>query len=154
MAKEIRINGEEVMEFDGKKIFFAYNHEFVEHNNALFCVSLKDSNHKNHYYIIADDNFRRVSNASKRFLVFHELGHIINGDLEEKNFLKCTIYSLIRRIFGLSNKIEYKADVHAVRYVGKISALNSMNELIDIKGYQLSKIEMEERIKRIKEGKY
>ena len=154
MSKEIRIDGEEVMEFDDKKIFFAYNHEFVEYNNALFCISLKDSNHKNRYYIIADNNFRNVSAGTKRFLVFHELGHIINGDLEEKNFLKYIIYSFTRRVFGIGNKTEYKADAHAVRHVGKTSALNSMYELLSVKGHQLSRIEMEERIKRIKEGKY
>lgn len=152
--KEIYMNGEEVMEFDNKKIFFAYNHDFVEYNNALFCVTLKDSNHKNRYYVIADNNFKKLSSAAKRFLVFHELGHIVNGDLEPKNFIKCTIYSFIRSFFGIGNKMEYKADNYAVRHVGKISALNSMKELIDLKGDQLSKKELDERKKRIMEGKY
>ena len=154
MSKEIKINGEEVMEFDNKKIFFAYNHEFVESNGALFCLSLKDSNHKNRYYIIADNNFRKVTNTAKRFLAFHELGHIINGDLEEKRFLKCTIYSWLRQRFGIGNNLEFKADNHAVRHIGKRAALDSIAELIAIKGEQLSKKEMDERIKRIEEGKY
>ena len=50
--------------------------------------------------------------------------------------------------------MEYKADNYAVRNVGKISALNSMKELIDLKGDQLSKRELDERMKRIMEGKY
>lgn len=152
--KEIHIDGEEVMEFDNKKIFFAYNHDFVEYNDALFCVSLKDSNHKNRYYIIADNNFKKLTPVAKRFLVFHELGHVVNGDLELKNFFKCAIYSFIRSFFGIGNKMEYKADNYAVRNVGKISALNSMKELIDLKGDQLSKKELDERKRRIMEGKY
>ena len=83
-----------------------------------------------------------------------QLLHIINGDLEEKNFLKHIIYSFTRRVFGIGNKTEYKADAYAVRHVGKTSSLNSMYELLSVKGHQLSRIEMEERIKRIKEGKY
>lgn len=151
--KTININGEKVMEFENKEIYFAYHHDFVEMNNALFCISLKDTGRKNRYYIIADNNFMKLSNTAKKFLVFHEMGHIANGDLEEKNFLKCTIMSFIRRFFGISNKMEFKADLHAVRYVGKIAALNSMHELIALKGEQLSVLEMEERIKRIEEGK-
>lgn len=151
--KTININGEKVMEFENKEIYFAYHHDFVEMNNALFCISLKDTSRKNRYYIIADNNFMKLSNTAKKFLAFHEMGHIANGDLEEKNFLKCAIMSFIRRFFGISNKMEFKADLHAVRYVGKIAALNSMHELIALKGEQLSVLEMEERVKRIEEGK-
>lgn len=120
---------------------------------SMYCMTCKDMINPYMFYIVVDKHFYKLSASAKKFLVFHEMGHIANGDLEEKNFLKCTIMSFIRRFFGISNKMEFKADLHAVRYVGKIAALNSMHELIALKGEQLSVLEMEERIKRIEEGK-
>ena len=148
--RELHVNTEKVIEIDnGIEIHFAYNNELVGLEKSLFCISFKDISRKNVYFIIADNNFMNCSQATKKFLFYHECGHVINGDLEDRpirRFLK-------KHIFRLYLYMEYKADKHAVRILGKDIAINAFQEITDMRKDTLYYPEIIHRYMRIKNGK-
>jgi len=148
--RELHINTEKVIEIDnGVEIHFAYDNELVALEKSLFCISFKDQSRKNVYFVIADDNFMKCSQATKKFLFYHECGHVVNGDLDNhpiRRFLR-------KRIFKMYLHMEYKADKHAVRILGKDVAINAFQELTDMKKDMLYYPEILHRYMKIKYGK-
>ena len=87
-------------------------------------------------------------------LMYHELGHYINGDLNEEN-----LKNLDKRnnfmYTGIVDSMEVKADAFAVSYVGKSLMISALNNLIKERRKRNDEIaslaikEVEERIKLI-----
>lgn len=108
-------------------IFGAYEELGVHMYNLCYTIVTQDMFDKKKFYIAYDQKYVELSPSSQKFLLFHEIGHIANGDFERK-------YQMIHnknilRMFGISNKIEFNADKFAVERVGKKVALKCLFEM-------------------------
>ena len=113
---------------EDKTIMFGTYEELGVHMyNLCYTVVTQDMFNKNVFYIAYDQKYVELSPNSQKFLLFHEIGHIVNGDFEKKYQ---TIHNKnILRTLGISNKMEFNADKFAVKRVGKKAALNGLFEM-------------------------
>ena len=108
-------------------IFGTYEELGVHMYNLCYTIVTQDMFDKKKFYIAYDQKYVELSPSSQKFLLFHEIGHIVNGDFEKKYQ---TIHNKnILRTFGISNKMEFNADKFAVKRVGKKVALNCLFEM-------------------------
>ena len=120
---------------------------FVHKNFGAVCMLTPDATGKLGM-IIKDQFFDELPKFVQDFMIQHEIGHFKNkhhlrGD-------KNKIPNIIRT-FGMTNKMEIKADEYAVRKVGReksIAALQWMCKNTDLPF--LSKWEMRQRISHLK----
>lgn len=98
--------------------------------------------------IMLDHFFDLFPKNVKKFIIYHEIGHYINGDgLDEKQMKRETLY----RYFGKLPKSECKADEFAVSILGADSVINSLAFLIKYTDISIfTKIEIWKRIRNIK----
>lgn len=114
--------------FQEKTIIFGTYEELGVHMyNLCYTVVAQDMLNKNMFYIAYDQKFVELSPSSQKFLLFHEIGHILNEDFEKKN--ETIIDKNTLRSFGISNKMEFNADKFAVKRVGKKAALKCLFEM-------------------------
>ena len=117
-------------EINGKTIIFG---DYIELHTTMgtlpFTKVCNDRIDPNKFYIIYDKNFMKLSEESQKFILFHELGHIINGDLEGDNASKISRIRNILRFLNISNKAEFAADKFAVKRTSKKVALNAFWEM-------------------------
>ena len=98
---------------NGKTIVFGTFEELnVPKGHLCYTAVTQDLINKDIYYIAYDRYFTKLSPTSQKFLIYHELGHIENGDFEINipDINKMNLY----RIFGITNKVEFKADEFAI----------------------------------------
>ena len=100
--------------------------------------------------ITVDSNFDALSTNAKRFVLYHEVGHL----KDPRGFEVLQEEALVR---GLEeNSIsdgEKFADDYAVSMIGKRNSVRALKEIHShIEGTFIDTTELEERIKRIKKG--
>ena len=100
--------------------------------------------------ITIDNNFDTLSTNAKRFMLYHEVGHLKDPRgfeiLQEEAFTR----GLEENFISDGEKI---ADNYAVSIIGKKNSVKALKEILSqIEGTFLNTGELEERIKRIKEG--
>jgi len=131
--KEYKINGKTI-------ILGTFEELNVQKESLCYSGVAQDLFNKNIYYIVFDKYFTELSAASQKFLFFHEMGHIENGDFETNNFAAVNIMN-IERMFGTTNEIEYKADKFAVNGTSKKIALKCFFEM-KIKNHNTSTLDL------------
>lgn len=87
-------------------------------------VTLNNGNSVN--LIVTDDGFAKLPRTVRLFLLSHEVGHVLNGDLEKETVALKT-YS---RAFGVLPKMEVEADRYAASVVGLDAAKRSILYLV------------------------
>lgn len=99
--------------------------------------------------IINDNSYEKFSEGAKKFFLYHEIGHIKNGDLDK---IGIDFYRTAKRLLRVTvEPIELKADEYAVSKVGKDIAISALEEVIartDLSVF--SKLECAKRIAHIK----
>ena len=63
------------------------------------------------YEILVDDSFMDMPDLMKEFVVYHELGHIINGHFEMNR--RKMYWQNVKRLFGFKSILEAQADGYA-----------------------------------------
>ena len=98
--------------------------------------------------IIYDNYFETAPEEVQQFITQHEIGHIVNKDLE--NPKKC-FRTFVKRSFGLLTDFEHKADTYAATMLGLdkyIRALSWMKNNTDLPF--LCKLEISNRMKALR----
>lgn len=114
---------------NGKTIVFGTFEELnVPKGHLCYTAVTQDIINKDIYYIAYDKYFTKLSPTSQKFLIYHEIGHIENGDFEINNIPDINKMNLYR-IFGITNKVEFKADEFAINKTGKKAALKCFIEM-------------------------
>lgn len=99
--------------------------------------------------IIKDQFFDKVPEFVQRFILYHEIGHFKNGDVNIDNKKNLKIKNALRS-FGISNDMEFNADAFAAKHLGKQTCVNALVWLMHETDLGLiSKIEMKQRISRL-----
>lgn len=113
---------------NGKTIVFGTFEELnVPKGHLCYSTVTRDLFNENTYYIAYDKYFTELSPMSQKFLIYHELGHIENGDF---NMSFSDINKMnFNRVFGITNKIEFNADKFAISKTGKKAALKCFIEM-------------------------
>lgn len=118
-----------------------YKPEALELAGTLFglAINLGGMTTGNKYSIIIDDNFSLLSESTKEFALYHELGHINNGDLVDLSNFFNNIRLLIKQIMYLAKgnkltiidnkEIEIAADKYAADHIGVDNAILALKEL-------------------------
>lgn len=96
---------------------------------SMYCMTCKDMINPYMFYIVVDKHFYKLSASAKKFIIWHEIGHIMNNDLETDT--SKVLRSNILRTFGISNKMEFNADWYATIRAGlnKKQAVKCLLEL-------------------------
>ena len=101
------------------------------------------------YTIYVDKLFLNLSDNAKKFVLYHELGHVENGDLKG-NFKHLMKMGMLRSFPFPANPStirEFKADDNALKYMSKADCISAINELMDLQG--VSKLEFYMRRKNL-----
>ena len=102
--------------------------------------------------ILCDDIHDEAPDNVKGFLELHEIGHVVNGDLERLASQKSQgIINLTRFLpWSETKKAEYRADAYAVSKIGKKEVLYGLEYLYRMVEFPLlTKLELRSRINRI-----
>lgn len=70
----------------------------------------------NRYEILVDDSFMELPDLMKEFVIYHELGHIVNGHFDRD--IRKTKWQNIKRLFGFKSVLETEADSYAFSKMG------------------------------------
>lgn len=131
---------EEVMEIEGIKVY--HSNELAKIYNCFgACITINNLYYKPH--IIVDDIFMNLSDNAKTFVLLHEVGHFVNGDLKNvynntrleriKLLIKNIKESLLIRLSLRYPAKETKADFYAANKIGsKSKTLDALNEVYDL----------------------
>ena len=96
----------------------------------------------------------KIRNSMALFLVLHEIGHFMNGDLDKAPEEKAGCYeartSILER--GMVSRYEIEADSFAAHFIGRKPATNGLRELREMiptqrKDTQMMLTELDRRIK-------
>lgn len=108
-------------------------------------------------YIVVDDNFNKLSNTSKAFVLLHEVGHYENGDFRVlrgnklsnlKNKLEVTSEKIKLKVFKTYPNRETEADYYAMSHLNSLDdSLKALDEIIESLTADIT-----EKIKYIKES--
>lgn len=131
---------EEVMEIEGIKVY--HSNDLAKIYNCFgACITINNLSYKP--YIIVDDIFMKLSDNAKTFVLLHEIGHFVNGDLKNvynnsrleriKLLLKNIKESLLVKISLRYPNKETRADFYAASKIGSRSkSINALNEVYDL----------------------
>lgn len=92
----------------GYDIDIVYDHNFVHNNGYMYAVCIKNTDGT--YKIAVDYMYFTAPKIVRKFIIWHELGHI-NNDNDGIRSLKC----------------ECKADAYAASKIGKLNAVYALN---------------------------
>lgn len=127
------------------KVRMYYNPLFFLINNRCGSVACTTPDSNGDCVIFTERSFHRLSSKTQKFIVCHEVGHIVN-----KNKGVPIIGELIRLAVSLYNvdSRELEADMYAANLLGVNSAIIALMELRDnLSG--LAKIEISRRIEAL-----
>ena len=99
--------------------------------------------------IIVDDYFMSAPQYVQDVLVFHELGHIENGDLDNISPTNTLKRWLLMNV-GIVQKIELEADKFAAKRVGKEETLKALSWMYENVQNKLTRREMKARMRAVK----
>lgn len=119
--KEYKLNGKTIK-------FGTFEELNVQMGFLCYTAVTQDIFDENTYYIAFDKHFVELSPDSQKFLIYHEIGHIENGDFNINDNSAINKMN-IDRMFGITNEIEYKADQFAVNKTSKKIALKCLFEM-------------------------
>lgn len=121
---------------------------FVHKNNgAIASVALATDMKSG--LIIKDQFFDKVPKFVQRFVIYHEIGHYKNGDINPGNKHNLDKAKILRS-FGISNEMEFKADEFAAKHIGVRTCINALIwQMKETDLGLISKIEMKQRISRL-----
>ena len=127
---------------------------YLHNYGALFsgCTKVEFSNGNRVDVIITDSLFDLLPEFVQEFLLKHEEGHHIHGDLDAMlNNKRKAIVLLLLRCLGKTSKMELAADAYAADYVGYKMAIKSIEWIKNNTDIPfLSKIELNSRIRALK----
>ena len=126
----IELNTNYFSEVDASKNIYKYQitaDEFMHSRGFLLAAAVKVylKNGMICTLVVHDSLFEKLPNNVQYFLMYHEIGHCINGDLDSLTELDSKIF-LIKRALGILPKIEINADKYAASIIGA----NKMKEAI------------------------
>lgn len=99
--------------------------------------------------IVHDSAFEKLPKYVQRFLVSHEIGHIVNGDIDNLTEKESTNL-IIKRVLGILPTMEICADSYAASIIGTGNAKESLKWLIRNTDLPIiSKIELFRRCRRL-----
>lgn len=125
----------------------AHNDSVLCKATCLFTCTLKDITGKP--WIVHDTYFTEIPEMVKKFLIAHEIGHIVNGDLErgEKEIKKFNN----ERYSKKGSELEFKADEYAAKIIGHKNVLKCLKFLKKNTSFLvMSRRDTNNRIKHIK----
>lgn len=134
---------------------YSYNlasDEFLHTRGAVLTAVIKVDlfNGSQCYLVLHDSGFDKLPENVKQFLIAHEVGHALNGhidNLDEKESKKI----ILKRSFGIIHNIEFEADGYAASVIGINETKEALKFLAKNTNLPLmSKIELLRRSKRIK----
>ena len=106
--------------YNGKDIIFMKNEKsemMISMGMAICCVAPFMFNDEKKYIILHDNTFDKLPKKVQDMFVQHEIGHVMNGDLENITVLKSLGMILLRTI-GIIPKMEIDADEYAAKQLG------------------------------------
>ncbi|MDD3121903.1 MAG: hypothetical protein PHC62_00140 [Candidatus Izemoplasmatales bacterium] len=103
------------------------NVNIVEDTSTLrrkgLCLIAVFRNEHGEYYIVIDEYFKRLPKYVQQFFMYHEIAHIIYGDLEDK---KTAIKERRKRTLTGKSNNELRADEYAASMIGFDKAIKSL----------------------------
>lgn len=118
------------------EMFFSTNLELIDEKNNIFSYT-EDAGRTMHHIggalamatkldfgsvihnvVLHDSGFNKLPNYVQEYMMQHEIGHIVNGDLEKVPNAKSAQLILIGRSFGILPAMEVAADKYAASMVG------------------------------------
>ena len=113
---------------------------------SVMCIAVKNIGG---YLILRDSYLDGIPDYVKQFSINHEIGHILNGDLDHYDTVKTVTYNGVRVVKDLS--FEYKADIYAASVIGADYAISALTYIRRSLPFGLaSKKQLNQRIKNIK----
>lgn len=101
------------------------------------------------HVVLTDTSFENLPNFVQQFLIHHEVGHALNGDLNGMTEISSTML-LIKRAFGFLPEMEVKADAYAAKINGIEETKKAIKFLICNTNVPLrTKIELLRRYKKV-----
>lgn len=95
------------------------------------------------YYIATDDEYKKLPPQVKKFFILHEVGHILNGDLDKESNMN--ILGFPKRDMNQ----EYLADEYAASIIGIKKAIKCLTFINTVEG--ISKRDISKRIGNLKD---
>lgn len=115
----------------------------------LFIAAINAEGKENEYIILVDQYLYLLPKQAQLFFLLHELGHIVNGDLDISKKGELKKHNLKRILFKKSD-IEFKADEYAMSKTNLTTSISALNSIMEITGYGvLSRKEIRIRIKNL-----
>ena len=131
----VGINGKkykwEQAQIDG--VLYYKANDYIKSTKGMYAMATRSDSGN---IILTDNLFEKLSENGKRFVLYHELGHIKNGDLSKvmtekqaENIRRKRIKKILRnQVLDL----ELNADAFAVKKMGKELAIKGLNEMYNI----------------------
>lgn len=102
------------------------NNEFVKNAGYRFSVVFKKCDDSG-FIIAVDDTFFRTSKTTQKYLLYHEIGHILNGHLDMKKCYDARVNDVLNNTVSY---MELEADMYACNKIGASNFIKSIDELI------------------------
>lgn len=137
----------------GNNVYF-YNEpldEYLHNSGMILCAAIKvtfTDGVRN--VIIHDSALSKLPKAVQETFINHEVGHFMNGDLENVTAAD-SMKMIIKRVFGLTPQMEYNADAYAASVVGVSKVKSTFAFMINRTNIPFNtKIELIKRYHKIK----
>ena len=120
---EEKLQDQNVKELDGI-IYVPFDEVLIESGYFCCCASTD--------FILTDSNFEGLSYETKRFILLHEVGHQVNGHLEQ--LASTSTEEIVEQRMeyieaGQVMPIELEADAYTLNFMTKEQAYNALEEL-------------------------
>lgn len=133
---------------------FLYNEpldEYLHNKGIILCAAIQinfGGDIKN--VVLYDSALLKLPDHVQEMFVRHEVGHFVNGDINNLSPSDATKI-IIKRIFGLTPKMEYNADKYAASVIGISKAKSALSFMINKTNIPFhAKIELIKRYYKIK----
>ena len=95
------------------------------------CIKLDSGS----FVIIYDDLFEKLTDSSKEFVIYHEIGHIVHEDHK-----KIDATYIVKRMLCFSDimNLELAADKYAIDKVGRNTVFCGLIEMLHIAGFNVT----------------
>lgn len=114
--------------YDYKGVPVYSNANAMEVNGIVFGAAIKLFGGKR---IWVDENFKMMEENSQKFILEHEIGHIINGDLDvsTKKIKQLHAERILAATTGTVHASEIAADKYAVENIGHSNVIEALQEI-------------------------
>lgn len=138
---------------DGIYIYSEPVDNFLWRRNLLLCCCIKLKFGEDVYNtILTDSNFRKLPKIVQRALIEHEIGHVVNKDIEDLSESEANKL-VIQRLFGFLPEMEVKADAYAASVIGHSKMIEAFKFMVKNTNLPFNtKIEIIRRIFKLKKS--